>query len=51
MGNTFLSLMMRFYKRILKPDHAFLTHMPRNHIDTVTFDLWNTLIAHDESVR
>jgi HAD superfamily hydrolase (TIGR01509 family) len=22
--------------------------MPRNHIDTVTFDLWNTLIAHDE---
>ncbi len=23
--------------------------MPRNHIDTVTFDLWNTLIAHDES--
>jgi putative hydrolase of the HAD superfamily len=26
----------------------FLTSMPRNHIDTVTFDLWNTLIAHDE---
>jgi putative hydrolase of the HAD superfamily len=22
--------------------------MPRNQIDTVTFDLWNTLIAHDE---
>jgi putative hydrolase of the HAD superfamily len=22
--------------------------MLRNHIDTVTFDLWNTLIAHDE---
>jgi HAD superfamily hydrolase (TIGR01509 family) len=26
----------------------FLTSMPCNHIDTVTFDLWNTLIAHDE---
>lgn len=25
----------------------FLTDMPHNHIDTVTFDLWNTLIAHD----
>ena len=22
--------------------------MSRNLIDTVTFDLWNTLIAHDE---